>query len=433
MAFLNRLGERLARLPFSGKFGRDVSWNYLSLIILGASGILMNVGIARFYGPETLGVFNLVFATYLILSQVAVFGVHLSVQKHVAQHSADPARASSIITPGLLLTAVVAAIVCVTAFALRGLYGRLFHSPDVARGLMWALPGLFCFALNKVLLAVVNGFRKMRAFAFSQALRYILLLVLLGVGILGGFPGTMLPAIFSGAEIGLLVWLLYYTRSIYTVAPPRVWSGWMARHAIFGSKALLGGVLIDANTKVDVLMLGYFCSARVVGIYSLAAIMIEGFCQLAVVVRVNVNPILARLAGDGLYNELRSVIRRVVKVFYMFMIPVGLAAVVAYPLFVRLLVRRPDFAESWPVFAILMAGLVIGAGYKPFDMLLVQLGCPGVHTLFICGTAGANIVLNILLIPVAGMYGAAVATGTAFILAMLFIKFLVWRSIRIRI
>ena len=39
--------------------------------------------------------------------------------------------------------------------------------------MLWAAPGLFCFAINKVLFGVVNGLRRMRAFAIYTSLRYI--------------------------------------------------------------------------------------------------------------------------------------------------------------------------------------------------------------------------------------------------------------------
>ena len=433
MLFPGWLKERFLQLPFFGKFGRDVSWNYLSLGVLGLCGILMNVGIARFYGAATLGIFNIVFSMYIILSQFAVWGIHLSVQKHVAQFAGDRKETGAIISSGVALTAVAAALVCAAVFALRKLIGSVFHNPDVSMGLLCVLPGLFCFAMNKVLLSVVNGYRRMKAFAFFQALRYVLILILLGTAIITGLPGLFLPAIFSGAELGLLLCLFFYARSLYTHLLPSNWSGWVARHFAFGSRALVGGVLIDANTKVDVLMLGYFCSDKIVGIYSLAAILIEGFSQLAVVIRVNVNPILARLAGEFRLAQLRAAVRRIVKTFYLLMVIIGITAIIVYPVFLWSLVQREVFAASWPVFTILMAGLMIGAGYKPFDMLLVQLGRPGLHTWYIALVAVSNAVLNAIMIPLIGMYGAATATGVAFVLSMIYLKLFVWRAAHIRI
>lgn len=433
MAFFRELTRVWSQLPTAGKFGRDVFWNYLGLAVLAASGMFINGGIARFYGPEELGIFNLVFATYLVLSQIAVLGVHLSVQKHVAQHSGGSAEIGAIVSSGLSLVTVTAGLVCSAALALSTPYGLLFGSPDAAHGLVVALPGLFFFALNKVQLSVLNGFRRMKLFAFCQALRYLLMLAFLAAEIAAGVPGAALPSIFSGTEAVVFVVLFAGTRPLYAWASPPRWCGWWARHAVFGSRALLGGILIDANTKIDVLMLGIFRDNRVVGIYSLAAMVFEGFGQLGVVIRDNMNPVLARLSGDGTAAEMKTVIRRVMRIFYLCMGCAGCAAVAVYPLFLRCLIGRPEFSASWPVFAILMAGLILSAGYRPLDMLLVQIGRPGLHTWYIGLAALSNVALNAVMIPFWGMYGAAVATAASYCFAVFVLKRLVVRSLGIRI
>lgn len=48
----------------------------------GLSGLLSTLLIGACYGPAALGAFNIVYAFYIILSQVAAFGVHHSVLKH---------------------------------------------------------------------------------------------------------------------------------------------------------------------------------------------------------------------------------------------------------------------------------------------------------------------------------------------------------------
>ena len=48
------------------KFSSDLIWNYLSLAVLAASGIIINVFIANYYGAKYLGVFNQVFAIYAL-------------------------------------------------------------------------------------------------------------------------------------------------------------------------------------------------------------------------------------------------------------------------------------------------------------------------------------------------------------------------------
>ena len=62
---------------FKDKFSKDVLWNASSLIFLSISGLALNFLIALNYGAEFLGIFNIVFALYIVLSQFAVFGLHL--------------------------------------------------------------------------------------------------------------------------------------------------------------------------------------------------------------------------------------------------------------------------------------------------------------------------------------------------------------------
>ena len=56
------------------KFSRDVIWNIASLGVAGVFGVAINIVIGLVYGSAALGVFNQVFALYLLLSQFVLFG-----------------------------------------------------------------------------------------------------------------------------------------------------------------------------------------------------------------------------------------------------------------------------------------------------------------------------------------------------------------------
>mgnify|MGYP006199481051 CR=1 FL=1 len=43
-------------------------------------GLILNVLIVKVRGYDKLGLFNQVYAWYMLLSQIAVFGIHLSIQ-----------------------------------------------------------------------------------------------------------------------------------------------------------------------------------------------------------------------------------------------------------------------------------------------------------------------------------------------------------------
>ena len=77
------------------KFADGLVWNYVSTLFLAAGGFLFSIIIAVFYDEEVLGVFNQIFAYYILLSQLAVFGVHLALTRYSAlatENLADGSR-----------------------------------------------------------------------------------------------------------------------------------------------------------------------------------------------------------------------------------------------------------------------------------------------------------------------------------------------------
>jgi len=199
------------------------------------------------------------------------------------------------------------------------------------------------------------------------------------------------------------------------------WTRWLKKHVRFGFSAFLGAALIEINTRVDVIMLGLFASDR------------EGIIQFMVVVRTNVNPILTSLFTSNKIEELKETIQQGIKLFYPVMIGIGLVAIGLFPIIVNQFFSQSDFVGSWPVFLTLMIGVVISAGYFPFNMLLMQAGYAFQNTLLIALIVLCNVLLNAFLIPLFGILGAAIATSISFVLGMVLLKLFVQRILQLKI
>ena len=81
---------------------------------------------------------------------------------------------------------------------------------------------------------------------------------------------------------------------------------------------------------------------------------------------------------------------------------------------------------------VLLIGMVIYAFFAPVDQLLLQSGLPGRQSVLMIMYVGANVVLNLLLIPRYGLFGAALATAIALAAAglMLLVASRVWLGYR---
>lgn len=403
------------------RFQAALVWNFGSLAVLGVSGIALNALIGALYDEAALGVFNQALAAYIFFSQAAVGGLDRSVLKEVAACAGERARVSAIVAAGLVPTALLAALVTLAFWFARAPIGAWLESPGTAEGIAWAAPGLFFFALNKVLLATVNGLSRMRAFAVYQALRYVLILAALG-----GFAlldrerahAAHLAGVFSFAEavlflvLALEVWL--------QVRGPlaRSWTERIRPHLDYGLRSVGSGVLLELNARVDVLMIGWFMTDRDVGVYTFAAMIVEGVYQLLVVLQNLYNPILARGLAARALGELHATIQRGKRRTYLGMLAVAALAVLLYPLALALLTDKPGFAESVVPFRWLLLGIVLCAGYIPFAQTLLMAGFPGTHTLYMVLTVLINVVGNALLIPKHGLAGAAIATSLSMFLGV---------------
>jgi O-antigen/teichoic acid export membrane protein len=399
------------------RFNRDVLWNVGSLGVLGVAGVVLSFVIGGCLGEAALGVFNQVYAAYVFLGQLAVGGVHTSVLKHVSHKQDDAAACSHAASTALALAFVLSAVACVVAYSAREWIGRLMESPDVATGLAWVIPGLLFFSLNKVLLNVLNGVRHMRAFAVFNSLRFALILGTVLVLIVMKAPPERLPLGFSVAEVLLFIGLMVYVNvRLFVLRLGPAPASWLREHVSFSVRGGLSGILSGLNVRVDVLMMGYFCSDHAVGVYALAASVASGFLQLPAILQRNVNPILGKCFAEGNSARIEEATRKIRRLVHPGMALLGLAAVAVYPLAIKVILPGRDFGDSWPVFCVLMLGTAVVSGYLPMGGILLQGGRPGAQTLLMACTITANAVMNALMIPHFDAIGAATATACAYVL-----------------
>jgi O-antigen/teichoic acid export membrane protein len=406
------------------KFRSDVAWNFGSLAVLGVSGIALNVIIGAHWDAAVLGVFNQVLAAYTLFSQAAVGGTNLSALRAIAERPGDRERLTAVTWSSLAPTVVLSALVTAVFWFARGALADMLDSPAVAVGIAWAAPGLFLFAINKVLMSIVNGVQRMRAFAIFTSVRYAGILVALIVAMRIDMPGERLAYVFSASEAFLFLVLALDVGRLVDWRLPKEFSTWMREHVVYGAKSALSGVLLELNAKVDIWMIGMFLSDTAVGIYTFAAMVAEGVYQLLVVLQNNYNPILARLLSARDEVSLHALVERGRKWTYIGMLAVAVLAVALYPIALSILTNKPEFKESWVPFAILMSGILIASGYIPFGQILLMGKQPGWHTLLMGLTVLANVIGNAILIPHLHLEGAAIATAVSMASSVVFLKIL---------
>nr|CRH05123.1 putative Polysaccharide biosynthesis protein [Candidatus Magnetococcus massalia] len=396
--------------------GSGVIWNAAAMVLIAILGVLLNILIGHLRGPEALGIFNQVMALFLIGNQIAAGGLHFSVLRHMSdRQSYPPAEQGGMVLGALLVGSLWGALICAMMALLAPTFGNLLESPAVAQGTLVMLPGLWAYVLNKTMLGALNGQRRMRFYAVALACRFLLLTG--GVALLIGLDteSAHLPMAFSMAEGGLLLLLLGDLLWRQWRAGFAHWARWAIKHIRFGPRAASIGLLVEVNTRVDVLMLGFFMDDATVGIYSFAAMLAEGLTLFVVVVRQNIAPLIPAYETKGLAALRQELMQPVMSRMVPAMLLLNGIGIAFYPLFSHLLMEGRGFEAGWLPFVILGSGVALSSGHNTFLLLLNQLGHPGKNSVLVALLLLTNGLLNLILIPLFGLNGAALATALSLI------------------
>ena len=126
----------------------EATWNLAALAIMALGGLLL-VALLRSDSAETLGVFNQVYAIFIVFSQMGVGGVQFSTLKHISHHSDDMSACWVISLSGLLLVTLIMLPLVVGLWFLAHQFGQILDSEAVTIGMRLSLPGLLFLGFTR--------------------------------------------------------------------------------------------------------------------------------------------------------------------------------------------------------------------------------------------------------------------------------------------
>lgn len=385
---------------------KGLFWNYISLAVAAVAGLMLNILIEYFYKSSVLGIFNETYAWYMILSQISVWGIHMSVLKFVPEQECE-IKKRTILKSAILITSLIATLFI--TFIELTLF--LFKNVEWQHSLRIASIGLVFFSLNKVLLNYLNALSEMVDYAVFQILRYIMLIFsVLAISLLR-LESNWLALAFPVTESIVLVILLIY---IYK----RNWlngvadSNCIKNLIIFGTKILPSNMVMEMNTKVDIVCLSFLVvDTAQIGVYSFAIVFSEGFYQLYITIRKIVDPKIAEANVHGRLEEFMMSVRIIAKKYFI----AGTIMIYSGVLFAYFLIYKMVLAHEYRVgiiyLAIICSAIAINGKEVILGDMFAQVGYPIVESRLNVITVLSNIIFNIIFITLWGTIGAAAATA----------------------
>jgi len=402
----------------------------VSALLRGAAGSLalnlLNTGmtflatvvLARVLGVSGYGVFAFVVALGLVLAVPAVLGFDRLSIRDVAAYAA---RSSWRAMRGLVISAnvVVLAISSLVAVGVVGITVVTVSDPILRDSLLVGSVAIPLMAVSRVDQGVIMGLHHVvRGQAPDLALRPTVLLLMI-VGAVALLPAGVDPAlaialhvaslaIAAGATLVLL--RRSWPREASSVAPSYETRAWF-RSSL--SLTLLSGVMI-VNAQSGTVMSGLLRSQEDAGLFSVAS---RGAMLIAFglgAVNATLQPTVARLWTLGRLEELQHLVTVSARAVLLFALPVS----VIFILFSEPILTTAfgsGYAPAAPAFAILCAAQLLNAGIGSVGALLVMTGHQRDAAAGIATGAALNVALGLVLIPMAGVVGAAVAAAISIV------------------
>jgi O-antigen/teichoic acid export membrane protein len=221
------------------------------------------------------------------------------------------------------------------------------------------------------------------------------------------------------AFISALV-LMYYLlpRDILSVKPEYQMGIWIKSALPF---LLVGGMHI-INSQTDIIMLGAMTNEKEVAYYRIAQRSAEFVHFGWMAMTIALSPIISDYHSNNKIGELQLHIKRYSFISFLFGSGIAMVGILFGRQLLPLVFGLPYSNSYWPFVILCMAYLVrstLGAS----ETLLNMTGNEKLTAYAYAFGALSNVILNAVLIPVAGANGAAAATGISLCLWNVFLSF----------
>lgn len=413
-----------------GQAGRMSAIAFAIRIVSAVIAFASQVLLARWMGSFEYGIFVLVWTTAIIAGNLSCLGFHTSVIRFVPEFRT---RRMMEELRGILLASRLFVLIASSLIAGAGALVVWLISPRIESYFVVPfLLGAVCLPMI-ALSDLLQGISRAHAWAFAALAptyitRPVLILVFMAGALALGFPAdavTAVTAAILATYATTIAQLVTVTGRVDRKVPPGPakvdLAGWIAVSLpiflIEGFSFLL--------TNADVLVVGAFMDPHEVAIYFAAVktLALVHFVYFAVKAGA-AQRYAAYTHGDP--ARLAAFAQETVSwTFWPSLLMAAVVILLGEPI---LSLFGPDFTAGYPLLFLLVCGVVARAAVGPAESLLTMSGnqkvCAAVYAL----TLALNIALSVLLIPLIGLWGAALATTLSMVFEAAALSFTVWRK-----
>jgi O-antigen/teichoic acid export membrane protein len=397
---------------------------FLSSLIIFVARFAISIIVARTLGVNGKGVYTLVLTISSLMVMLLDLGLASALTYLVASSQYRPRQ---ILNFALWASIVIGVIGCLGFYILY----KLFLAQSLLAGvppiyISWVLLFLPINILTSLYLAIILGFQNIVAYNIVNICRVIAnLFLLLFSSWLGlGLPGAIWSWLIASLCAFLLV--LWFLRKDIRLM---IFSPWNLLYSSirYGIKSYPANLFSLFTYRLDTFIVNYFSGVASVGLYSTGVSSAELLWFIPNAISSTLFPKSASLDIDIGARLTARVCRQTMLVTVPLAFAFGVAGTLLIPLIYGL-----NFAGAVIPFLLLLPGIVGIALSKIIFANLSGSGRPQFATYSSMITFAATIILDLILIPIYDIAGAAIASSIAYLLGSILAVFWFSRQTKIR-
>jgi len=386
--------------------------------IFGAVSMLaLHLVIAREYGAETLGVFNLIFSLLFFVTIFSKLGLDTYVIRKIPEIQLDKSYTSSFISKilrMLLISGLVSSVVLL--FSTSWIDSLFFKNTDAKQYLLFGSFIIIPFTFFNALPEIFRGFYDIKIYSFFRNVSLNLgMIISLGASLfLFNYKIDIIYLFFAIiiiASILMFITLVRFLKSkSITLFKNEPFKDKILKYSY---PMLFTSSIMFVMGNLDSFMISYYIDEEHVGLYSACIKLSIGISFILSSINGFIAPKIAKAHSDNNKTEIKRIYYSSIKLISIGSLPIVVLLVLFPSLFLSI------FGEEFKIAATPLVILTIASGvnalFGSVGYLLNMTDNQNIFMKFLFLGLIVNLCLNLLLIPNFGITGAAIATASSMI------------------
>ena len=393
------------------KFTKDVGLAGIAQLVSSLKGLILLPILTKTLGAESYGIWALILATVSLLMPLALLQLGFAMTRFLAAEK-DKAKISKGFSSIFAASSFTAFVLSFLIFILaEPLAVAVFGGADAASFVKLAAFLVLLMTLDQVIIEYFVAFRQMERYAVFRILQTIGEIALIGYLVLSGYG--LFGAIVSLLVVKAIVFaagFLVVGREV-RISKPSV--AVIKSYLAFSLPLLPTMLCIWIVNLSDRYVIGYFMNIEAVGIYSaaygLGSLVALFFAPISTVLL----PTITNLYENDKIQELKTHLKYSLKFYLMFAIPSLFGLSILSKSLLRTLTTS-EFVSGYLIVSIVALAIILfNCSSVSMNVVVLHKKTKLVGTIYAI-SASINMAMNIILVPIIGILGAAIATLMTF-------------------